>query len=123
MINPYSEQERIAAMISACLRASRTHFNHLAIRDVINPPRDLPDAQLARQIAVHILEVEYQIPRRRLVKLMGMARTTVLGAMRTVDWRLQEPVFERAYVRIAARSKDLFMAALHEAATDQEDAA
>ena len=110
-------------MISACLRASRTHFNHLPIRDVINPPRDLPDAQLARQIAVHILEVEYQIPRRRLVKLMGMARTTVLGAMRTVDWRLQEPVFERAYVRIAARSKDLFMAALHEAASDQEDAA
>lgn len=123
MLNPYSETERLEAMISACLRASRTHFNHLTIRDVINPPRDLPDAQLARQIAVHILELEFQVPRRRMVKLMGMARTTVLGAMRTVDWRLQEPVFERAYARIAARSKDLFMETMREAAADREDAA
>lgn len=122
MLNPYSEEERLQAMVSACFRASRAHFNHLPIHQVINPPRDMFDAKLARQIAVHILAVEFDIPRRRLMALLALARTTIHGAIYTVDDRMQDPIFERAYARISARAQDLFMTALHEAA-EQEDAA
>ncbi|CAH0339613.1 hypothetical protein [Rhizobium sp. CECT 9324] len=122
MLNPYSEEERLQAMVSACYRASRSHFNHLAIAHVIDPPRDMFDAKLARQIAIHILSVEFIVPRRRLAALLSLARSTILGAVNTVDDRMYDPVFERAYGRIAARANDLFMAALTEAA-GLEDAA
>lgn len=121
MINPYSEEDRLQAMISACYRASRSHFNHLPIRHIINPPVEMFDAKLARQVAIYTLDIEFSIPRRRIVKLLGVARSTVLQAIRVVDARRIDPVFDRAYERIAARSKDLFMTALHEAA--ERDAA
>lgn len=119
MINPYSEEERLAAMVSACYRAARAHFNHLPIRFVIDPPADMLDAKLARQVAIHVLNVEFCIPRRRLVSHLGVARWTVMQAVRTVDYRRLEPVFERAYERIAARSHELFITALHDAADEE----
>lgn len=122
MLNPYSEEERLQAMVSACYRASRSHFNHLTIAHVIDPPRDMFDAKLARQIAIHILSVEFIVPRRRLAALLSLARSTILGAVNTVDDRMYDPVFERAYGRISARANDLFMTALNEAA-GLEDAA
>ncbi|WP_244619228.1 hypothetical protein [Rhizobium sp. 18055] len=109
-------------MVSACYRASRSHFNHLPIQHIINPPRDMFDAKLARQLAIHILTVEFDIPRRRLVKILALARTTIYGAVCTIDERLYDPVFERAYCRISARAQDLFMATMREASM-QEDAA
>lgn len=122
MLNPYSEEERLQAMVSACYRASRSHFNHLAMHQIINPPRDMFDAKLARQIAIHIMNVEFNVPRRRLMTLLALARTTIYGAICTVDARKYEPVFERAYDRIATRAYELFMTAMREAA-ELEDAA
>lgn len=110
--NPYSEEERLATMVSAAFRAARSHFNHLPIRHLIQPPVELFDAKLARQITIHVLNVEFGIPRRRLTRLLGVGRTMVLQSIRTVDERRLEPVFERAYERIAARAKDNFMTAL-----------
>jgi hypothetical protein len=112
--NPYSEGERLTAMVSATFRATRSHFNHLPIRFLIDPPVELFDAKLARQITIHILNVEFDIPRRRLTKLLGVGRAMVLQSIRTVDERRLEPVFERAYERIAARARDNFMTALAE---------
>ena len=114
MRNPYSEDERLAAMVSAAFRASRSHFNHLPIRHLIDPPVDQFDAKLARQITIHVLNVQFDIPRRRLTKLLGVGRAMVLQSIRTVDTRRLEPVFERAYERIAARAQDNFMTALVE---------
>ncbi|MCB5204216.1 hypothetical protein LH464_17255 [Neorhizobium sp. T786] len=118
MFNPYSEEERLQAMISACFRASRSHFSHLPLRFIIDPPTDMLDAKLARQVAVHVLNVEFDIPRRRLVSLLGVARWTVMQAVRTVDYRCEEPCFERTYRAISARAQDLFMTALHDAAEE-----
>lgn len=101
-------------MVRATFRASRSHFNHLPIRHLINPPVEQFDAKLARQIVIHILNIEFDIPRRRIVKLLGVGRAMVLQSIRTVDERRLEPVFERAYERIAARAKDNFMTALVE---------
>lgn len=121
--NPYSEEERLAAMINACFRASRAHFNHLPIRQIIDPPRDMFDAKLARQVAIAVLNVEFSIPRRRLVALLGVARWSVMQAVRVVETRRHEPVFDRAYERIAARANDLFLAGLAEAAEAEWEAA
>ncbi|NLS00213.1 hypothetical protein HGP17_25590 [Rhizobium sp. P38BS-XIX] len=122
MINPYSEEERLQAMVSACYRASRSHFNHLPMQHIIDPPREMFDAKLARQVAIHILTAEFAIPRRRLMAVLALARTTIYGAVYTVDERRYEPVFERAYARISARAHDLFMEALNDAARDEEAA-
>jgi hypothetical protein len=86
MLNPYSEEERLQAMVSACFRASRSHFNHLSIKHIIDPPRD------------------------------------IYGAVCTIDDRMYDPIFERAYARISARAQDLFMTSMREASM-QEDAA
>ncbi|MGV8939060.1 MAG: hypothetical protein ACOH2J_18220 [Allorhizobium sp.] len=122
MINPYSEEERLQAMVSACYRASRAHFSHLPIRHIISPPIDMLDAALARQVAIYILHTEFDVPRRRIVKTLGIVRATMNRAIQIIDGRLAEPVFERSYARMSARAQDFFMAALHDAA-DQEAAA
>lgn len=116
MINPYSEEERLQAMISACYTASRSHFNHLPLRHIINPPLDMFDAKLARQMAIYVLHIDFNVPRRRLVSVLGVARWTVMQAVRTVEQRRFEALFDRAYERISARAKDNFMTALHQAA-------
>ena len=117
-LNPFSAEERMQAMVEAAFRASRSHFSHLPIRFVIDPPVDMLDAALARQVAIHVLMVQFQIPRRRVMVLLSVGRTMVGQAVRTVDYRRDEPVFERTYRAIAARANDLFMTALNEAVED-----
>lgn len=123
MENPYSQDERIGAMINATYRAVRSHFNHIPMRDIIEPPRDMFDAKLARQIAISILNVEFKVPRRRLVSLLGVVRWSVMQANRVVKRRREEGCFDRAYERISARSQEIFMASMLEAAAAQEEAA
>lgn len=123
MENPYTQDERIGAMINATYRAVRSHFNHIPMRDIIDPPRDMFDAKLARQIAISILNVEFKVPRRRLVALLTVARWSVMQANRVVRYRREEACFDRAYERICARSQEIFMASMLEAAATREEAA
>lgn len=116
MVNPYSEEERLQAMVAASYRASRAHFNHLPIRHIIAPPADMFDAKLARQIAIYVLNINFNIARRRLVVHLGVARWTVMQAVRTVDQRRHEPLFDAAYERISTRAKDTFMDEMLQAA-------
>lgn len=116
MVNPYSDEERLQAMVASSYRATRSHFNHLPLRHIINPPAEMFDAKLARQLAIYVLHVDFNVPRRRLVVLLGVARWTVMQAVRIVEARRFEAVFDKAYERIAARAKDNFMTMLHEAA-------
>jgi hypothetical protein len=116
MMNPYSAEERQNTMLACVYKATQEQFSHLSVRQVIDPPVDMLDAKLARQIAIHILNVEFDIPRRRLVAHLKLARSTILFAIRTVDYRREEPAFDRAYRRIAARAKDLFIKVIRKAA-------
>ena len=120
MVNPYSDEERLQAMVAASYRASRSHFNHLPLRHIINPPAEMFDAKLARQMAIYVLHIDFNVPRRRLVVLLGVARWTVMQAVRVVEARRYEPLFDKAYERIAARTKDTFMEMLYEASAGQE---
>ena len=123
MENPYTQDERIGAMINATFRAVRSHFNHIPMRDIIEPPRDMFDAKLARQIAISILNVEFKVPRRRLVTLLTVARWSVMQANRVVRYRREEACFDRAYERMSTRSQEIFMASMLEAAAAQAEAA
>ncbi len=116
MLNPYDEHQRLEVMLACCFKAVQSHFSHIAVRDIIWPPRDLLDAALARQVAIYILHVDFDVPRRRIVKMQARQRTSISFAISKIDERLGCPVFAKAYSRMAARAKDLFMQQLRKAA-------
>lgn len=115
-MNPYSQEDRLQTMLACCYASVQTGFRHLALRHIINPPHQWFDAALARQIAIHILHVEFDVPRRRIVAMQDRQRGSIMMAVRAVDARLEEPMFARAYGRMAARAKDLFNLEVRKAA-------
>jgi hypothetical protein len=115
-LNPYSEEERLQAMLSACYAAAQSGFRHLALRHIINPPHEWFDAALARQIAIHILATRFDVPRRRIVEMQQRQRTSISFAIRAIDNRLEDPVFERAYRRMSERAGELFDTQIRKAA-------
>ncbi|OLL54186.1 hypothetical protein KAE70_03145 [Bartonella henselae] len=108
IFNPYSEAERLHIMVVCSFKAVSGGFRHLPIRYIIDPPHGLFDAALARQIAIHILHYQFEVSRRRLVAMQERERTAVARSLRTINRRLEEPVFARAYQRWAGRAMDLF---------------
>lgn len=116
IMNPYNESERLQAMLSCCYAAVQQSFRHLAMRFIIDPPHGIYDAALARQIAIHIMNVRFHVPRNRLVVLQERQRSAVATAVKAVNARMECPVFARAYDRIATRAEELFMRELRKAA-------
>ncbi|UNF51644.1 hypothetical protein MNL02_06120 [Bartonella krasnovii] len=109
IFNPYSEAERLHIMVTCSFKAVSGGFRHVPIRYIIDPPHGLFDAALARQIVIHILHYQFEVPRRRLVAMQERERTAVARSLRTINRRLMEPVFARAYRRWAGRAMDLFL--------------
>ncbi|WP_375704405.1 hypothetical protein [Bartonella sp. AD328YNZD] len=115
IINPYSEVERLEAMLACSFKAVSSGFKHLPIRYVIAPPHGLFDAILARQIAIHILHYQFEVPRRRLVAMQVRQQTAIFLALQVINQRLEEPVFAKAYRRWAGRAMDLFFKEIRKA--------
>ncbi|GAA4656759.1 hypothetical protein [Bartonella jaculi] len=109
IFNPYSEAERLQMMLSCSLKAVSGGFRHVPIRYIIDPPHGLFDAALARQIAIHILHYQFEVPRRRIVAMQTRKQTAIFLALQVINRRLEEPVFARAYRRWAGRAMDLFL--------------
>ncbi|WP_273792407.1 hypothetical protein [Brucella anthropi] len=116
MFNPYSEEERLQTMLACCYAGVQTGFRHLALRDIITPPHQWFDAMLARQIAIHMLASQFDVPKRRIVAMQQRQRTAISFAIRAVDCRLENPTFEAAYRRMAIRALNLFEKQLEKAA-------
>ncbi|GAA5098137.1 hypothetical protein [Bartonella acomydis] len=108
IVNPYSEVERLQIMLSCSFKAVSGGFRHLPIRYIIDPPHGLFDAALARQIAIHILHYQFEVPRRRIVAIQERQRTSISLSLQVINRRLMEPVFAKAYRRWAGRAMDLF---------------
>ncbi|WP_375618748.1 hypothetical protein [Bartonella sp. AC134YNZD] len=115
IFNPYSEAERLQMMLSCSLKAVSGGFRHVPVRYIIDPPHGLFDAALARQIVMHILHYQFEMPRRRLVAMQERERTAVARSLRTINLRLEEPVFAKAYRRWAGRAMDLFFKEIRKA--------
>lgn len=116
MLNPYSEDQRLQVMLTCCFTAVKSGFQHLAMRDIIEPPHEWFDAALARQVAIHLFHVHFDVPKRRIHEMMNRRRASIAAAIHTIDNRLECPVFARAYNRMAGRASDLFMREIQKAA-------
>lgn len=116
IMNPYDENERCQVMLSCAYAAVQTGFRHLPMRFIIEPPHNMFDAALARQIAIHIMNVQFNVPRRRLVTIQERRRASIAIAINNVSERLECPVFARAYERMAMRAEELFMREIRKAA-------
>ncbi|MBB4076131.1 hypothetical protein GGR08_000419 [Bartonella fuyuanensis] len=116
IFNPYSEAERLQMMLSCSLKAVSGGFRHIPIRYIIDPPHGLFDAILARQIAIHILHYQFEVPRRRIVAMQVRKQTAIFLALQVINRRLEEPVFAKAYRRWAGRAMDLFFKEIRKAA-------
>ncbi|WP_375607953.1 MULTISPECIES: hypothetical protein [unclassified Bartonella] len=108
IFNPYSEAERLQMMLSCSLKAVSGGFRHVPIRYIIDPQHGLFDAILARQIAIHILHYQFEVPRRRIVAMQVRQQTAIFLALQVINRRLEEPVFAKAYRRWVGRAMDLF---------------
>ncbi|AGF75728.1 hypothetical protein [Bartonella vinsonii] len=115
IVNPYSEVERLQIMLSCSFKAVSGGFRHLPIWYIIDPPHGLFDAALARQIAIHILHYQFEVPRRRIVAIQERQRTSISLSLQVINRRLKEPVFARAYRRWAGRAMDLFLREMEKA--------
>lgn len=115
-VNPFKEDECMQAMLSCCYVAVQTGFKHLPLRFIIEPPATMLDATLARQMAIHILNRQFHVSRRRIIIMQERRRTAVATAVKTVDARLECPVFARAYERMATRALELFQVKIRKAA-------
>lgn len=115
IFNPYSEAERLEAMLSCSFKAVSGGFRHVPIRYIIDPPHGLFDAILARQIAIHILHYQFEVPRRRIVAMQVRQQTAIFLALQVINRRLEEPVFAKAYRRWAGRAMDLFLREMEKA--------
>ncbi|MCC5780786.1 hypothetical protein H7H48_17115 [Nitratireductor sp. B36] len=107
-INLHSENERLQLMLACCFRASQQHFSHLAIRDIVAPPREKLDAALARQVALTLMRDAFDVPQRRTSKLVDRNRGRIAFAMWTVTKRRQCPVFNHAYQRMSDRALHIY---------------
>jgi len=115
-MNPHNENDRLRSMLASCFGAVQLNFRHLPLRFIIDPPQEFQDAQLARQIAIHLFATRFDVPNRRIADMTGLNRWTVRNALMAVDNRLDEPVFEAAYRRMAARAEQLYRQELERAA-------
>lgn len=96
-------------MLACCYAAvQQGGFQHLTLRDIIDPPHHWFDAALARQIAIHILATQFGVPKRRIVTMQARQRTSIAFAIHAIDRRLEHPAFEEAYRRMARLALELF---------------
>lgn len=112
MINLYDQSEVYNVNLRACIRAVYEGFPHLALRDIIDPPHEMFDAALARQIVMHLMVREFHWPKRRVVEVEGRSREAINRALRTIEDRLILDRFATHYQSIADRARDLFSLSL-----------
>lgn len=115
-INPDSEVERLEMILACCYKVVQSNFRHLPIRYIIDPPRHLFDAMLARQIVIHLFHYQFGVPRRRIVAIQERQRTSISLSLQMVNRRLADPVFAKAYHKWAQRAQDLFLQEMRKAA-------
>ncbi|WP_048648976.1 hypothetical protein [Nitratireductor soli] len=115
-MNRHNERDVHDALFHACVLAVAEGFPHLAVRDIIEPPHDLFDAALARQVAIHLMVARFGLPKRRVVEMQQRSREAINRALATVDCRLETAAFETHYRMIAKRAGELVDARMEDAA-------
>lgn len=94
----------ISPLFDAAVTGVRTRFKHLSRADICAPPHQWFDAALARQIALHLLHREFDVPKRALAGEIVRSREAVNRALRTVDERLRDETFAQSYSAMKRRA-------------------
>lgn len=92
-----------AARMQRAYRAVLSEFHWLSLAQVENPPRQMFDAKLARQIAIHLMVNRMGMEQRQVSRVQGRQRTSIHFALRTVDERLRDAPFAASYERMAGK--------------------
>lgn len=100
-MNLHNSQDLLNSVYFACVSATRDGFPHLSVDAVIDPPHDWFDAALARQVVLHLMITEFNLPKRQVVSSQERSREAVNRALQKVNERLECPVFAAHYGQIA----------------------
>lgn len=112
----FTDAELYDITFRVCVAAVKSAFPHLPMAKIIDPPRGQFDAVLARQIALHVMVAQFDLPKKRAGAFVDRARVSVNRALQVIDDRLDEPEFATVYRRIAAEAQAMFDEKLAEAA-------
>lgn len=78
----------------AAIASAHQHFPHLEWQQILNPPKNMLDAALARQFALYVVAMRFGVPKKRVCKIAEISRE--------VFWRFI-PKFEERMVSGAFR--------------------
>lgn len=97
-----TNRDGLSPLYDAAIRGVQLRFKHLDPDDIRFPPHAWFDAALARQIAVHLLNRQFHVPKRAIAKteIMG-SREAVNRALKTVDERMNDAHFAASYAAMA----------------------
>lgn len=98
--------EPIERLFQASVKGVQTEFKHLSFDDIMYPPHQWFDAALARQIAIHVLNSRFDVPKRRIAMELVRSRAAVNRALEIVDGRLAHEDFAQCYELIVHKTTD-----------------
>ena len=91
----------VSDLFEAAVCGVQSRLPHLSHADIAYPPHGLFDAQLARQIALHLVVRRLGAPKQRVARELARSREAVNRALKIVDERLAKPEFATAYEAMA----------------------
>jgi hypothetical protein len=97
-------ESRAQQVFEASVRAVQTRLNHLTCDEIRLAAPGLPDAGFARQMASHLTIRHFGVPLKRLARALPRSTESLHRALRSVDARLDQPLFLAAYAAIAAEA-------------------
>ncbi|RRY11502.1 hypothetical protein [Brucella anthropi] len=107
-VNFYDSDFVVALAAEATYEAVKEMFPWLSVVQIKNPPRQLMDAKLARQIAIHIMAERLGIPQRQIARFQARQRTSIHFALQTVTKRMECGTFAAAYENAAFQVDRLY---------------
>lgn len=106
--NRHRFDHRYELMAGCCFETVQATFSHLSMDQIRKPPRHFKDAQLARQIAIRLMAVDFSVEQRQISRMQARQRTSIHFAIQTIDERMECGVFRAAYDRMAEQALRLY---------------
>ncbi len=104
------EYGHVPPLFEAAVAGVQSRMSHLSQEDILFPPHEWFDAALARQIAIHLMNSRFAVPKRRIAAELERSRESIARAIRTVDDRLARPEFAETYEAMAGQAEFAFKA-------------
>lgn len=94
MFNEYLSYKRLEMQMACAYNVAHSDFKYLPIRFVINLPKQLFEATLARQVAIYFMRAVFNIQKG--------------------NQQLEEPYFVREYEKWAGSERSIFQCEMNE---------